>query len=69
MSNLEETPYVAFGNDELAAKPNIGPTVKCQVCGEMHDVRDHAGVIATYHCPKSGKSYLCAVDGKDITAR
>ena len=34
----EFPPFIAFGNDELAAKPELGTHVICKTCGERHEV-------------------------------
>ena len=64
---------IAIGNDELVNQPDLGPTIRCWVCGQDHQVeygtvrKDGQDVpsttLAFMRC--RGKSYLCGVNGKE----
>lgn len=70
-------PYVAFGNDELAASPvlHIGDVIICPRCGESHLVEggknretgEISNVLLFYNC--QGTSYLAGVAGKNVMRR
>lgn len=64
-----------IGNDELKEKQDLGETIICPRCGEIHEVefgeevlkdgtRVPSDSLAFYKCGK--KCYLCGVDGKSI---
>ena len=36
---LNNTPYFAVGNNELAGQPKVGKTAKCPHCGKYHRVK------------------------------
>lgn len=62
----------SVGNGELR-KP-IEKTVNCPHCGEEHDVEfgknsitgEISKLLAFYKCPKTNKTYLYGIDGKQI---
>lgn len=64
---------LAVGNDELVN--DLGPTVKCWICGKMHRVRygdlilpdgtkKPSTLFAYFNC--RGKSYMCGINGKEV---
>ena len=66
---------IAVGNEELNAAPELGETIRCLICGEIHEVeygslvqpdgtKAPTKMLAFFSC--GGKSYLCGIDGKDI---
>jgi hypothetical protein len=68
----------AVGNEELNAAPELGETIKCLICGEVHEVeygdlvkpdgtKAPTKMLAFFSC--GDKSYLCGIDGKDIRRR
>jgi hypothetical protein len=68
----------AIGNGELEALPEIGETVQCPRCGEIHEVvyfdtvlpdgsTEPSSTLAFYKCGE--KSYLAAVNGKSVVGR
>ena len=68
-------PFVAFGNDEIAAAPALGKTVRCWMCGKAHRVeyadkvlpdgsKVPSTLMAFFKCGK--QSYLCGIDGKEM---
>jgi hypothetical protein len=74
---MSDTPFVAFGNDELGDL--IGDTIKCPSCGEPHSVeygerifknedgterREPSKLLAYYKCGTS--TYLCAINGRSV---
>lgn len=66
----------AIGNDELANCPSICKTIKCKICGEIHNVEygdkiNSDGIkeksnLAFIKCPSNGKCYLVGIGGKEI---
>lgn len=63
-----------LGNDEAEKLPKVGDTIECQKCGEDHPVKsgkdtdgNDSPLIQYYKCGE--KTYLCGVNGKDITGR
>jgi hypothetical protein len=75
--NLMSTPFVAFGNEELAKLPTLGKKVLCPRCGKMHKVifgkrkldngiEIESKAIAFVKC--RGRLFLAGVDGKDVTS-
>lgn len=72
---MNEIPFIAFGNDELDGKEEIGNTIICERCGETHEVRYGNEVLedgtkvpskmlAFVDCGDS--TYLVGLDGKRI---
>jgi hypothetical protein len=65
---------LSIGNDELAKCPPLGKTIKCWVCGEMHEVRhgryatpgreSEVAPLSYFSC--SSVMYLCGIDGKEV---
>jgi hypothetical protein len=62
---MSKTPYVRFGNEQLASAPNLGKTAKCPKCGAEVQIENSEPPILQFitHC---GKSWLVGVKGKDI---
>lgn len=66
---LDDIPFVAFGSDELAAKPKIevGAVIPCQVCQTECTVTDSEPPMLQFiKCDTCDKAYLVGVDGKDV---
>ena len=67
----------AISYGELDDKPIIGETIKCKVCGELHDIQygnivekdgslTPSKMLAFIKCPTNGNSYLVGINGKEI---
>ena len=78
MAPIKEDPMYAIGNEELAELPEIGETILCPTCGQLHPVeygekvlpdgsKEPSLILAFYRCGK--KSYLAAVNGKSVVGR
>jgi len=64
---------ISFGNNELAAMPEMKKSLQCPHCNKRHKIKEGkdtdgcpAGLFF-YNC--GDKTYLCGVQGKDITQR
>ena len=66
---------IAIGNEELAAAPALGKTIKCRICGKRHKVeygneilpdgtKKPSKALAFYRC--GGSCYLAGISGKEI---
>lgn len=65
-----------IGNDELANCPLVGETIKCKICGEIHNVEygdkinsdgtKEKSDLAFIKCPSNGNCYLVGIVGKEI---
>ena len=73
---INDVPFVAIGNDEIAALPDLGPTIKCWACGERHEVQESReidkdgkdigpGALNFFKCPKDGNTYMCGIGGRE----
>ena len=74
----KDVPYFTIGNDELVKKPVLCETIRCRVCGEMHDVEygkkmdtvtgemKNSKTLAFYKCPVNGKLYLAGINGREV---
>lgn len=71
----DKIPFIASGNDELSDKEDIGDTVVCVRCGELHRVKygveisddttkTPSKLLAFVDC--GGSTYLVGVNGKRI---
>jgi hypothetical protein len=72
--NEQEVIMFTIGNDEIENCPLLKERILCHRCGLFHKVRyakDRDGnetkMLAYYKCSKD--SYLCGINGKDITRR
>jgi hypothetical protein len=68
----------AIGNEELEQLPEIGESVLCPRCGQLHPVqygervlpggnKEPSKTLAFYKCGE--KSYLAAINGKSVVGR
>lgn len=66
-----------IGNDELKKAQPLGDTVKCKVCGELHNVdygdiikkdgsREKSKLLAFIKCHVNDECYLVGIEGKEI---
>jgi len=70
--SLDGVPYFAVGNNELERQPKVGKTCICPNCKKRHKVSygedaktgEVSTILAFVYCPKSGSSYLVAVNQK-----
>ena len=65
---MEEIPFIAYGNDELAKKPDAGDFVKCPKCKKQHKIKfgvvegKESKLLGFISCGK--KEYLATINGK-----
>ena len=66
---IDDVPYLALGNDELADMPHVGKTAACPVCENQHVVEygtdsngNKSGLLGFVKC--GGKTSLVSVAGK-----
>ena len=74
---MEVINLFTISNEEINSKSTLGTTVKCKVCGELHDVQygdiiekdgslTPSKMLAFIKCPANGESYLVGIEGKEI---
>jgi len=64
---MNKIPYFAISSKELAAKPELGETIACSICGGAHLVeqtRQDGISLQFYHCNE--RLYLAGINGKEI---
>lgn len=72
-----DLPFVAFGNDELSGKRDVGEYEKCNNCGNLHEVqygdkvnpdgtKTKSKLLAFIKCPENDALYLVGVGGKCV---
>lgn len=65
----------AIGNDELKRNGDLGETIECHICGEIHDIKygqikkddgtySESKLLAYINCGEG--SYLVGVNGKKV---
>lgn len=70
---MDDTPFIAVGNDELG--PDLGAYINCN-CGARHEVHcssshpDNATASVTLQFYKCGdKTYLCGINKQELARR
>jgi len=68
---MEDIPYFAIGNRELAQKKPAGTHATCPKCGKKHKIKYGTGkdgkesaTLGFVDC--KGKSYLVVINGKEL---
>ena len=69
VTDIENTPYVAVGADELGKAGSLGDVFDCPKCKCVHKItssksENGSSSLETYDC--SGKTYMIGIDGKKI---
>lgn len=72
---MKNIPFIAVGNDEFKAMPDLGKTVKCWICGKRHKVECSdairpdgtkdigGGSLSFFKC--GDNACLCGINGKE----